>query len=151
MADEEKQGVCSDPEYKVGYRHPPREHQFQKGQSGNPDGHEPDKPNYKTRFKKLLEKWAAMKAPDRVTEKMRGEFAITDLPEGATFEEVESLRVHLAAISGEPWAYDRLHDKPQQHTDLTSLGDKLIQRVYNISEQPQKEKLEQLHNDANSI
>ena len=99
------------------------------GQCGNPHGHPLGQPNYKTRFKKLLEKWAAMKAPEKVISKIRDDFKIEDLPEGASFEEVESLRVHLAAISGESWAYDRLHDKPCQGVDITTKGKQIGNRT----------------------
>lgn len=147
MADEEKQQDNST-EKVVGRPFPP-------GVSGNPNGRPAGSKNYKTRFREILEKWASFKLPPVYIKSLidRGVIPKEFIPvgEAVTFEEIEALVVHLSAIERESWAYDRLYDKPQQHTDLTSLGDKLIQRVYNISEPAQKEKLEQLHNDANGI
>ena len=46
---------------------------------------------------------------------------------------------------------DRGYGKAPQHTDITTAGAKITQRVYKITEQKQKETLEHLHNNADSI
>ena len=43
-----------DPNYRVGYGRPPREHQFKKGQSGNPKGRPQEAKGSKAILKKML-------------------------------------------------------------------------------------------------
>ena len=91
---------------------------------GDPGG--PGRPkgsNYKQRFKELLEKYSSYKAPEQFREALKK--ALPELPDNMTIEEAEACRVHLSALQGESWAYDRIHDKPAQALDHTTGGDKI--------------------------
>ena len=82
---------------------------FQPGESGNPNGR-PKGSNYKARFKRLLEKYTSYEAPPKIIASLKAN--LKNIPEDITIEEAEAFRVHLAALAGESWAFDRLHDKP---------------------------------------
>jgi len=96
---------------------------FKPGQCGNPKGHPLGKPNYKTRFKHILEKMAAQKIPKG----MRGstpslsniDFAMEN-PKDITFEEAIGTKVVLDAIEGKPHAIERMYDKPAQPMEVKS-------------------------------
>lgn len=96
---------------------------FKPGQSGNPKGHLKGVPNCKTRFKKLLEKYTAMKIPEKVRNSTPSLTAIDftlDNPKDLTFEEAIGAKVVLDAIDGKPHALDRVYDKPSQPMDVKS-------------------------------
>jgi hypothetical protein len=92
------------------------------GECGNPHGR-PRGSSYKTRFKHLVEKYSIYKAPQSIIDGLKSEFP--GVPDNILIEEAEAFRVHLAALSGESWAFDRLFDKPAQGVDVTTDGEKI--------------------------
>ena len=108
----------------MSYKNPPKEHQFKKGQSGNPKGKPPGIPNAKTRYLRLLTLTEKIKNP--VTGEME-EFSI-----------MEQLDMQLIAKArrGEIVAYkeimDRLEGKAPQnleHPDQLNVKFEVINRV----------------------
>lgn len=91
------------------------------GVSGNPEGHKKGVPNYKARFRKHLEEMATWKAPLAKIEELKKEFS--QIADDEMVERIEAARVHLAAMNGEEWALNRLHDRPAQSVDVTTNGD----------------------------
>lgn len=100
------------------------------GQCGNPNGHPKGQPNYKQRFRHLMEDLSKWKAPDAVIAQIKN--ALPGMPQDATIELVEAARVHLAALMGESWAFDRLHDRPGQSVDMTTNGKEINNTTVNV-------------------
>lgn len=149
MAENDNLGEKSDTGYKVGPGHPPLETRFQPGHEPLPGVGRPKGSNYKQRFKDLLEKYSTYKAPDQIVKTLKT--ALPDLPDNVSIEEAEAFVAHLSALQGQSWAYDRIHDKPAQSTDITSKGNEIKQNIYNVIDTKQKELLEKAHNSADDI
>jgi hypothetical protein len=133
---------------------PAKPWQFQKGKSGNPRGRIKNEVAISELTRKLLEskeikvEYSFPKNGVMIKQRMYLECdrPLNDL---MIFQLIkQGMDGDIAAIRE---VFDRGYGKAPQHTDITTAGDKITQRVYNITEQPQKEKLEQLHNDANNI
>ncbi len=101
----------------VGYKKPPKDKQFKKGQSGNPKGKPKGIPNAKTRYNRFLQ----------LTERTRN--PITGTEEEFTVAELMDLMIIAKARKGDLAAYkeilDRTEGKPQQSIDHTTDGEKL--------------------------
>jgi hypothetical protein len=96
---------------------------FQKGNPGGP-GYPKGMPNYKVRFAAALEEFSRCDAPEQVVAALAKAFP--SMKRKFTITEAESLRVHLAALQGEAWAYDRLHGKAVQAVDHTTNGKDML-------------------------
>lgn len=129
MAQDEISGAKREDNYRVGDKHPPIEYQFTSTNQPANRGRKPGCLNYKTRFKMLLEKYASMPIPPNIRASSKFlsvvEQLIGDNTEQITIEQAEAARVHIAALEGESWAYDRIHDKPQQAVDVTTQGESI--------------------------
>ena len=110
------------------------------GQCGNPKGRGKGGVNYKQRFKNLMEEFSSWKAPDAIIKQIKN--AIPAMPDNATVEMMEAARVHLAAMMGESWAFDRLHDRPGQAVELS--GKMKITDGSNLNDLTDKELLDRL-------
>jgi hypothetical protein len=85
----------------VGYRRPPRRHQFNKGKSGNPKGRPKGSRNFATDVKQML----SMPVP---LARERGRKSISTQQAGL-------LRLREKALKGDPKALDRLLELARQH------------------------------------
>jgi hypothetical protein len=96
-----------------------RAKQWKPGQSGGgryPKG----QPNMTMRFRTFLEKWSKVQAPEKIANTLKQSFPNID--KKTTVNELEALRVHISALQGEPWAYDRLHGKAVQPVEMDAQG-----------------------------
>jgi len=91
-----------------GGRNPPPP-QWAKGTTGNPFGHPKGQKNYRANFKKLLNEVAEYKAPIETVKLIRAHFP--DAPEDMQVQMAEALRLHVAMLNGESWAYSQVHGK----------------------------------------
>src|SRR5687767_5871303 len=109
---------------------PNKSTQFQKGQSGNPDGRPVGSFNVSTILKELLQQIA----PDSIVDsKFVKEFCKEN--KKATNAHAAAARILFEGIvKGEPWALkeisDRTEGKAPQSLDLTSNGNDLIPQKY---------------------
>jgi len=119
---EKEEAAREQGEYKVGDRHPPREHQFKPGQSGNPKGC----PVGTKHFTTLLYKYANSKISE--------EEVIASLGKRFGEENVSRFTMYFAkldqlACSGDPIAIKTmlsfLVNMPKQELDHTTGGDKI--------------------------
>ncbi len=90
-------------DYEVGYRKPPKAHQFKQGQSGNPKGRRKGVLNFRTDVRETL------KAPVAITE---GGLKRTVSTQGALL-----LRLREKALKGDPRAMDRCLELARAYSD----------------------------------
>jgi hypothetical protein len=99
----------------MAYKDPPKETQFTKGVSGNPNGRPKGVPNTATRLKRLLELEQEILNP------------VTGLKEQFTVAEQMDMAMIAKARKGDVRAYnalvDRLEGRPNQTIDQTISGD----------------------------
>ena len=99
------------------------EHQFKKGQSGNPAGRPKGVPNTKTRLQRILNLIEEHKNP------------VTGELEKFTVAELLDMQQVIKARKGDTRAYqillDRLEGKPQQSVDMTTNGKDLPTPILN--------------------
>lgn len=99
------------------------EHQFKKGQSGNPAGRPKGVPNTKTRLQRILNLIEEHKNP------------VTGELEKFTVAELLDMQQVIKARKGDTRAYqillDRLEGRPQQSVDMTTNGKDLPTPILN--------------------
>ena len=100
----------------VGYKDPPKEHQFKEGNNANPNGRG-GVPSFKTVLSKYLS--GELDIDDPITQKKMK----------VTVQDALMLKKIGMALEGNLQAInsieDRVDGKPEQHQDITSKGEKI--------------------------
>lgn len=72
-------------------------------------------------FQTLLNEVSQWDAPGPIIEKIKA--FLPDAPEKLKLDLAEAITVHMKAIAGESWAYDRLHGKPKENIQINKDED----------------------------
>lgn len=86
----------NDDGYEVGYARPPKEHQFIKGQSGNPHGRPKHSQNFKTLIQRELKRVVPAKEGSRIVHMTMGEIIVRQVVNGAAKGDDRKIKVVLA-------------------------------------------------------
>lgn len=97
--NDDNDGWGKPPKYKVGYRKPPKQHQFKKGESGNPRGRKPRTKNASTLLQIELDKFVVVR-------------------DGGTERKITKREALITSLVN-----DAITNKPRARTELLKLLD----------------------------
>ena len=83
-------------DFEVGYGHPPKQHQFKPGESGNPKGRPKHSHNLKTLIQRELKRVVPVKEGSRIVQKTMGEVIVRQLVNGAAKGDDRKIKTVLA-------------------------------------------------------
>lgn len=116
---------------RVGYRQPPRQHQFKKGQSGNRRGRQKDERNLVTVFKKVAHEKVKLRLGDDVRVMRRAE-AVLYLNYAAAVKKNSNAVANMFLLADEAREFVDVTDKKQAHYPLLVLGAKLSEEEFDL-------------------
>jgi hypothetical protein len=108
--------------YEIGYRKPPKNTQFKKGQSGNPRGRKRGIKNYRTRFHEIINEKVAITENGRRKKMAKFDVAIHQLMNKAAAGDARALRLILQVY--ERFSYHE--DQGQPITFVFEKGDEKL-------------------------
>jgi hypothetical protein len=101
-----------------------------------------------------LKEIADLNSPEQINRTLKKFFPDVNY-ETLTSSQAVMFKLLISALKGQAWAvremFDRMHGKPQEYVDMTTLGEKLNQTVINVQTPEQKVQIENSHNTADAI
>lgn len=98
MTDNSKDGSGDDSDYKVGYRKPPRQHQFKPGDRGNPKGRPKGSLNLATRLKRAARAKVTVTINGRRVEIDKIDAALTQLMNMAASGNLRAIEISITEL-----------------------------------------------------